>query len=75
MRYLRRVVGTTKRDRIRIERIRKEVKLKEALLGVIVERQLKCFGHVFHMTEEKRKVLTDHRNESIMKNEKRETKD
>ncbi|KAJ4441353.1 hypothetical protein ANN_11208 [Periplaneta americana] len=54
MKYLRRTVGKTRRDRIRNDRIRAEVKLRKALTEVINERQLKWFGHVYRMGEERK---------------------
>ncbi|KAJ4450100.1 hypothetical protein ANN_01507 [Periplaneta americana] len=54
MKYLRRTVGNTRRDRIRNDRIGEEVKLRKALTEVINERQLKWFGHVYRMGEERK---------------------
>jgi hypothetical protein len=50
MRYLRRTVGKTRRDRWRNERVREEVG-RRALCEDIKERQLKWFGHVIRMPE------------------------
>ncbi|KAJ4429614.1 hypothetical protein ANN_21800, partial [Periplaneta americana] len=54
MKYLRRTVGKTRRDRIRNDRIREEVKMRKVLTEVINERQLKWFGHVYRMGEERK---------------------
>lgn len=51
MRYLRRTVGKTRRDRIRNEQIREEVKQKKTLSDIVEERQLKWYGHVQRMDE------------------------
>ena len=51
MRYLRRTVGKTRRDRVRNEQIREEVKQEKSLSDTVEERQLKWFGHVQRMDE------------------------
>lgn len=58
MRYLRRVVGKTRRDHVRNERIRAELKTP-ALKNILEKRQLKWFGHVCRMSEDRepRKVM------------------
>ena len=55
IKYLKRMVEKTKRNRLKSARIREEVKLKKVLPKVIEERQLKWFGHTIRLRE-KRKV-------------------
>ena len=54
MKYLRRTVGKTRRDRVRNERIREEVNLRKSLIEVIEDRQLKWYGHTYRMPEERK---------------------
>lgn len=58
MKYLRRVVGRTKRDRVRNTTTREELHL-EPLVDTLQKRQLKWYGHVVRMGEERipRKVF------------------
>lgn len=58
MKYLRRIVGRTKRDRIRNTVTREEVGL-EPLIQEVEKRQLKWYGHVVRMTRtrEPRRIL------------------
>ena len=52
--YLRRTAGKTRRDGIRNDRIREYLNQKKTLADIIVERQLKWFGHVYRMPEERK---------------------
>jgi hypothetical protein len=56
MRCERKIVGKTKRDRVRSERIREQVG-QESVRSVLEERQLKCFGHVYRMERERTKAV------------------
>jgi hypothetical protein len=47
------IVGKTKRDRVRSERIREQVG-QESVRRVLEERQLKWFGHVYRMERERK---------------------
>lgn len=51
MKYLRKAVNKTRRDRIRNERIREEVG-QGSLEEKIEQKQLKWWGHAFRMTED-----------------------
>lgn len=53
MRYLRRVLGKTRRDRWRNERVREELKVRP-VKQVLEERQLKWFGHVCRMGDDRK---------------------
>jgi hypothetical protein len=53
MRFYRKIVGKTKRDRVRSERIREQVE-QELVRRVLEERQLKWFGHVYRMERERK---------------------
>ena len=48
MRFLRKILGKTRRYRIRNERVREELGVR-SVLETIEERQLKWFGHVNRM--------------------------
>lgn len=50
MRYLRRVVGKTRRDRVRNQTIRESLNV-EPLLDWVQRAQLKWFGHVMRMDD------------------------
>ena len=52
MRYMRRMVGKNRIDRIRNERIREEVGQRKTMFNIIEERQLGWFGHVRRMEED-----------------------
>lgn len=52
MRYLRKVVGKTRRDRVRNVNIRRELE-QEPILSTLNQRQLKWFGHLVRMEEER----------------------
>ncbi|KAJ4444560.1 hypothetical protein ANN_06355 [Periplaneta americana] len=55
MKYRRRIVGKTRRDRIRNERKREEVKKKKkAIREVVEEHQLKWFGYVNRISEDRK---------------------
>lgn len=54
MRCMRRMIGKTRRDRIRNERIREEVGQKRTIVNKIEERQLKWYGHVRRMGDERK---------------------
>jgi hypothetical protein len=53
MKYFRRIAGKTIRDRIRNERIREDLG-QEGIENRLVKRQLKCYGHVVRMGEERK---------------------
>jgi hypothetical protein len=53
MRCHRKIVGKTKRDRVRGERIREQVG-QESVRRVLEERQLRWFGHVYRMERERK---------------------
>jgi hypothetical protein len=53
MKYLRRAVNKTRRDKVRNNRIREEVK-QRPLRNITEERQLKWYGHVFRMGKERK---------------------
>jgi len=53
MKYLRRAVNKTRRDKVRNDRIREEVK-QRPLRSIIEERQLKWYGHAFRMGNERK---------------------
>jgi hypothetical protein len=53
MRCYRKIVGKTKRDRVRSERIREQVG-QELIRRVLEERQLKWSGHVYRMEGERK---------------------
>ena len=50
MKYLRRVKGKTRRDKISNEIIRKELEI-DSVLQVIEDQWLKWFGHLIRMRE------------------------
>lgn len=52
MKYLRRVKGISKRDRIRNDVVRQELGV-ESILEVVERNQLKWFGHVIRMRDER----------------------
>ncbi|CAH0558813.1 unnamed protein product [Brassicogethes aeneus] len=52
MRYLRAVKGLTRRDRIRNETVRAELDV-EPILDSIKKQQLKWFGHMVRMEEDR----------------------
>ncbi|XP_066901204.1 uncharacterized protein [Halyomorpha halys] len=52
MRFLRRILGKTRRDRIRNERIREELQIP-SVKSVIEHRQLRWYGHVCRMEEDR----------------------
>jgi hypothetical protein len=56
IRCYRKIVGKTKRDRVRSERIREQVG-QESVRRVLEERQLKWFGHVYRMERENQSSL------------------
>jgi hypothetical protein len=53
MRCYRKIVGRTKRDRVRSERIREQVG-QESVRRVLEESQLRWFGHVYRMERERK---------------------
>ena len=53
MKCYRRIAGKTKRDMIRNERIREGLK-QESIGGKLRKRQMKWFGHVLRMDEERK---------------------
>jgi hypothetical protein len=53
MRYYRKIVGKTKRDRVRSERIREQVG-QETVRRVLEEKQLRLFGHVYRIERERK---------------------
>jgi hypothetical protein len=53
MRCYRKIVGKTKRDRVRTERIREQVG-QESVRRELEERQLKWFDHVYRMERERK---------------------
>jgi hypothetical protein len=53
MRCYWKIVGKTKRDRVRSERIREQVG-QESERRVLEERQLRWFGHVYRMERERK---------------------
>jgi hypothetical protein len=53
MRCYRRIVGKTKRDRVRSERIGEQVR-QESVRRVLEERQLRWFGHVYRMERQRK---------------------
>jgi hypothetical protein len=54
--YYRKIMGKTKPDRVRSERIREQVG-QESVRRVLEERQLRWFGHVYRMKREKTKAV------------------
>ncbi|KAK4874304.1 hypothetical protein RN001_013664 [Aquatica leii] len=50
MKYLRGVIGITRLDRIRNDRVREELD-EEPIINVIKRQQLKWFGHLVRMDE------------------------
>ncbi|XP_045473983.1 uncharacterized protein LOC123680234 [Harmonia axyridis] len=52
MKYLNRVMGVTRRDRLRNEKIREELQV-ESLEEFIERRQLEWWGHLNRMEEDK----------------------
>lgn len=54
MKCMRRIAGKTRRDRWRNERIRDEVGHKKTIVSLVEERQLKWYGHVRRMGEERK---------------------
>lgn len=50
MRFLRRIKGKTKRDRIRNAEFRQHLKIKP-IDEIIVEAQMRWLGHLYHMGE------------------------
>nr|XP_024216669.1 uncharacterized protein LOC112210741 [Halyomorpha halys] len=50
IRFLRRIVGTTRRDCVRNERIREDLDVK-SVRHTIQERQLKWYGHVYRIDD------------------------
>lgn len=52
MRFLRKIQGKTRRDRIRNETYRQQLKIKP-ICDIIMEGQLRWFGHVCRMPEER----------------------
>ncbi|PSN33203.1 hypothetical protein C0J52_23308 [Blattella germanica] len=54
MKYLRRMLGKTRRGRIRNENVREEAKQEKPLINSIEEKQLKWFGHVYRMSDERK---------------------
>jgi hypothetical protein len=53
MKCFRRIAGKTRRDSIRNERIREDLG-KEGIENRLVKRQLKWYGHVVRMGEERK---------------------
>ena len=53
MRFLRSMVGRTRRDRIRNEEIRKTIQNIESLTDKITQRRLRWYGHVKRMDKER----------------------
>jgi hypothetical protein len=53
MKYLRRAVNKTRRDKVRNDRIREEVK-QRPLRSIIEEKQLKWYDHAFRMGNERK---------------------
>ena len=50
MKYLRRIKGITRRDRVRNEVVRQELKV-EPILKKIYKQQLKWYGHLMRMND------------------------
>ena len=60
MKYKRRIIGKTRRDRLRNERVREEAGQEKAITTTIEERQLMWFGHVQRMNDcRKEKAATE----------------
>jgi hypothetical protein len=53
LKYYRKIVGKTKRDQVRSERIRDQVG-QESVRRVLGERQLRWFGHVYRMERDRK---------------------
>ena len=54
MRYMRRMARKNRRDRIRNERIREKVRQRKTMVNIIEEWQLRWFGHVRRMGEDRK---------------------
>ena len=54
MRYMRRMVGKNRIDRIKNERIIEEVVQRKAMVNTIEEQQLRLFGYVRRMGEDRK---------------------